>query len=165
MRIRLLTVWCFVGINLYVYVTPISAASGPDKISEVYSATIKGDFEEYKELLKLAISNRGIKISNTSFISDMLQRTREAVGDNSNIFVNAEAIEFCSATLSRQMMKADANNILYCPYIIYIYELATKPGIIHLAFRKIPETGARQSRKALEQVNLLLKGIIDETLE
>ncbi|MGD8558663.1 MAG: DUF302 domain-containing protein [Gammaproteobacteria bacterium] len=141
------------------------AQTNAEHEKEIYSVTVQGDFNEYKELLKLAISGRGIKISNTSFISHMLQRTKEAVGADRDIFVNAEAIEFCSATLSREMMAADPHNILYCPYIIYIYEVAGKPGVIHLAYRKLPIKGSPDSRRALKKVNKLLKEIIAETVE
>jgi hypothetical protein len=151
---------CFLLMVLPALAGPVS-----EKSVQIYTVTAEGDYDEYKELLKLAISNRGVKISNTSHISDMLQRTREAVGATGNIFTHAEAIEFCSATLSRQMMAADAHNVLYCPYIIYIYELAGEEGKIYLAFRKLPLTGSQKSRQAIERVNKMLTDIILETLE
>lgn len=156
------------GVLAIVLVNPFSfclAAPVRQANEDVYGVTVAGAFDEYRELLALAISNRGIKISNISHISDMLQRTKSAVGSTVDIYTHAEAVEFCSATLSRQMMEADVHNIAYCPYIIYIYELADKPGQIHLTFRQLPVLGSRQSREVLTKINGILKAIISEVVD
>lgn len=162
----------FPVLAVLVLVVPLSlsiAAPISQQTEDVYRVTVSGQFDEYRELLELAISNRGIKISSISHISDMLQRTKSAVastGDSTaDIYTHAEAIEFCSARLSRQMMTANAHNITYCPYIIYIYELATRPGKIHLAFRQLPVQGSRESREVLTKINALLKAILAEVVD
>ena len=127
--------------------------------------SVSGNFDEIKELLKISIADRGIKISNTSYISNMLQRTREVVGAEKDVFVSAEAIEFCSATLSRSMMEALPHSIIFCPYIIYIYVLAEQPDVVNLAFRKLPVMGSVELKTALKEVNHLLDDIIKETID
>jgi len=126
---------------------------------------VEDSFDQIKELLKIAISERGIKISNTSYISNMLQRTRKDVGASKDIFVSAEAIEFCSATLSRAMMEAMPHSIIFCPYIIYIYVLADNPAVVNVGFRKLPLMGSAELKAAISDINQLLNSIIKEAIE
>jgi uncharacterized protein (DUF302 family) len=123
-----------------------------------------GDFNEVLEFLKLAITDRGIKINNISHIGEMLARTAKDVGATKKIFINAQAIEFCSASLSRKMMEADATNIVFCPYIIFIYELPTQPETIHIAFRRLAG-GPQKSGPVLEEVENLLEDIINDAIQ
>lgn len=126
---------------------------------------VEGEFEETKEFLLLAISEHGIKISNTSYISKMLDRTAKEVGSNKKVFIHAEAIEFCSATLSRQMMEKNPHNITFCPYIIYIYELAQQPGIIFLGYRRPFFNASHNQDPSLTKVDEFLKNIITSVTE
>lgn len=126
---------------------------------------VKGEFSEIKDFLILAITERGIKISSTSYISKMLKRTREDVGGGKNIYKNAEAIGFCSATLSRQMMESDPHHIVFCPYTIVIYELNEQPGTIYLSFRRPFYTDTSTTDKSLQKIDELLSGIITEIVE
>ncbi len=125
---------------------------------------VKGDFAETFEFLQAAIGDQGIKINNISYIGKMLQRTAEAVGTGKEVYANANALEFCSAVISREMMEADPNNIVLCPYIIYIYELAAAPGELYVAYRKPEITGNEATRKALAKVTALLESIIGSVL-
>ncbi|WP_455205659.1 DUF302 domain-containing protein [Kaarinaea lacus] len=126
---------------------------------------VEGEFAEIKEFLLLAISEHGIKISNTSYISKMLDRTAKEVGSDKKVFIHAEAIEFCSATLSRQMMENNPHNIAFCPYIIYIYELAQQPGIIYLGYRRPFFNASHNQDSSLAKVDEFLKNIISSVTE
>jgi uncharacterized protein (DUF302 family) len=106
-----------------------------------------------------------MKINNTSYISKMLQRTGEDVGDARHIYKNAQAIEFCSATLSREMMQADPHNIVFCPYTILIYELANDPGTTYLSYRRPFYQDAGENPASLSKVDELLSRIIEEVVE
>lgn len=134
-------------------------------LEEIKRFQTSGDFNDVKEFLLQAIAGRGIKISSTSYISKMLQRTKEAVGGREDIFKNAEAIGFCSATLSRQMMESDPHHIVFCPYTIVIYELAKQPGIIYLAFRRPVYSNPAANDKSLEDIDKLMSDIITEVIE
>jgi hypothetical protein len=125
----------------------------------------KGEFIDVKEFLLQAIAGRGIKTSSTSYISKMLQRTREDVGGGREIFNNAEAVGFCSATLSRQMMESDPHHIVFCPYTIVIYELAQQPGIIHLSYRRPFYSDTTTNDKTLKAIDDLMAGIISEVVD
>jgi uncharacterized protein (DUF302 family) len=123
-----------------------------------------GDFNEVLEFLKLAITDRGIKINNISHIGEMLARTAKDVGATKKIYINAQAIEFCSASLSRKMMEADASNIVFCPYIIFIYELPEQPKTIQIAFRRLAG-GPQKSGPVLDEVENLLEDIIKDAIQ
>lgn len=113
----------------------------------------------------MTLTGRGFVINNVSHVGDMLERTGKDLGNSKQIFIKAEALEFCSATVSRKMMEADPDNIVFCPYIISIYVLPNKPNEVRVAFRKTQLVGSPASQKALMEVNALLSGIIKEALE
>lgn len=125
----------------------------------------QGEFADIKEFLLQSIAGRGIKISGTSYISKMLNRTREAVGGEKQIFKNAEAIGFCSATLSRQMMESNPHHIVFCPYTIVIYELDQQPGTIFIAYRRPFYRDTSLNDKTLNEIDNLMSSIIAETVE
>ena len=116
--------------------------------------TAKGTFADVKDDLVTAIEQRGLLINSTSHVGDMLQRIGRDLGKTKRIYGQAEVLEFCSATVSRDMMEADPHNLVYCPYTIAIYTLPQKPGVVYLAHRKYPRTAA------LKPVVDLLEGII-----
>lgn len=132
---------------------------------DVKRYTAFGDFNEIKAFLVSAIEERGIKISNTAYISKMLQRTGEDIGNYQPIYTQAEAIMFCSATLSREMMQANPHNIAFCPYTILIYELATDPGTTYLSYRRPLYQAGDENHASQSKVDELLSNIIEEVVE
>jgi uncharacterized protein (DUF302 family) len=127
--------------------------------------TAFGDFNDIKAFLVAAIEERGIKISSTSYISKMLQRTGEDLGDAQPIYKNAEAIEFCSAGLSREMMQANPHNIVFCPYSILIYELAGDTGTTYLSYRRPFYQAGGANHASQSKVDELLTHIIEDVVE
>ena len=127
--------------------------------------TKQGSFADVRESVEMAITGRGFVISSVSHVGDMLERTGKDVGSGKQVFLNAESLEFCSASLSRKMMEADPDNIVFCPYSISIYVLPEKPNEVRVAYRKTQMTGSSASRKALRAVNDLLTDIIKEALQ
>lgn len=127
--------------------------------------TKQGSFADVRESVEMAITGRGFVINNVSHVGDMLERTGKDLGGGKLVFLNAESLEFCSATVSRKMMEADPDNIVFCPYIISIYVLPGKPDEVRVAYRKTQMAGSRASRKALKSVNVLLSEIIKEAMQ
>jgi len=131
-------------------VTVWSAAANAD----VVSAKAKGSFSEVKDNLVLAIQSRGLKVDYTAYIGNMLERTGKDVGSTKKIYGDAEALQFCSAVVSRKMMESDAANIAYCPYVIGLYTLPDDPKTVYVVYRE-----------GLSEVDALLGGIVQEALK
>lgn len=126
---------------------------------------VKADFSEVMEDVEMAITEQGLVINNISHIGNMLERTRKAAGSSKRLFLEAKAVEFCSATVSRQMMEADPHNIVFCPYIIFVYVLPEQPDIVYLAYRRPIPVGSDESRNSLNAVELLLDEIIHAVVD
>ncbi len=125
----------------------------------------QGTFADVKEAVEMAITGRGLVINNVSHIGDMLARTGKDVGGEKQVYLAGEALEFCSATISRNMMAADADNIIFCPYIIAIYVVPEKPGEVRVAYRKTQLVGSKESQRSLDAVNKLLSEIVEEAVQ
>lgn len=118
-----------------------------------------GAFADVAQAAQDAIINRGYKIDYHGMIGEMLKRTAGDVGATKALYKDAEFFTFCSAVLSRQVMEADAGDIAYCPYVVFVYEKAETPGTVTVGFRHLPAGGER------DKVNALLTEIIDEAAE
>jgi len=126
---------------------------------------IKGVYEDIREDIEFAITGTGIKINTIAHTGDMLIRTGKDLGATKLIFKHAEAFEFCSATVSRASMEADPRNFMFCPYIIYVYQLGTDKGIVYVSYRRPSYGASKKSDKALKGIEKLLKEIISEAIE
>ena len=85
-------------------------------------------YENVKFELSDAIIRRGLVVDHTGQIGAMLERTGPDVGSTKPLYTHAEFFTFCSAKFSRAMMEAELGNIAFCPYVVFIYEAANKPG-------------------------------------
>ena len=130
--------------------------------AEIVSVATEGSFEDVAQSLSDAIVNRGFVVDYTAQIGGMLDRTAADVGASTKVYTDARAMQFCSATLSRHAMEADPQNIAFCPYVLFVYELAAKPGEVVVGFRKLDEQGSDASRQALAEINGVLDGIVKE---
>ncbi|MGC2166272.1 MAG: DUF302 domain-containing protein [Gallionella sp.] len=123
-----------------------------------------GSFDDVKEWVEMAITDRGMVVNNVSHVGDMLERTGKTLGANKRIFLQAEVLEFCSSVVSRSMMEPDPDNIVFCPYTISIYVVPEKPEEVRVAYRKPQIVGSSTSQKALLEVDALLSGIVRDAL-
>ena len=120
----------------------------------------KAKYEDVKEDVANAIGKRGLVVDYTGHIGAMLDRTAKDVGATKKIYARAEALQFCSATLSRKMMEADPTNITHCPYVIVVYSLAADPGTVYVAYRRPQIGGSPASQAALKEVGEMLRDIV-----
>ncbi|WIV50171.1 DUF302 domain-containing protein [Marivivens sp. LCG002] len=109
----------------------------------VYS--FDGSFEDATFGVETAIVGRGLVVDWVSHTGEMLARTAGAVGSDVLLFDNADIFQFCSASLSREMMEADPMNIAHCPYAIFVFE---REGEVVIGYRNQPE-GEMQKVQAL----------------
>ena len=127
--------------------------------------SVKGDFDDVRERVVMAIESRGLVLNYTAYISNMLERTGKDIGSERKVYGKAELLEFCSAALSRAMMEADPLNIVFCPYSIAVYTLPNEPAKVHVSYRRPPARGSNQSMKALREVDKLLDDIVRDALK
>lgn len=120
-------------------------------------------FEDVMENVKDAIIGKGLNISNVLHASDMLNRTGPDLGFSENVFSEAQTIEFCSASLSHQLVVIDPSNMVLCPFTISVYKLEKDKDTIHLSYRKL--TAGNNSSAVLEKVDTLIQEIIEEAIE
>ena len=125
----------------------------------------QGSYEDVKFEPNDAIIRRGLAIDYTGHINKMLERTGADVGSTKQVYANAEFFMFCSAKLSRDMIEADPANLGYCPYVIFLYETADKPGDIVIGYRRPLPRGDTASQKALAAIDALLDGIVKDAVK
>ncbi|MFN4264031.1 MAG: DUF302 domain-containing protein [Thioalkalivibrionaceae bacterium] len=123
----------------------------------IYS--IEGEWSLYRELVEDAITQQGMVINTVGHIASMLERTGAAVGGEP-IYRHGEALEFCSAVYSRRMMEADPHAIVFCPYVIAVYELQSEPGTVYIGYQKTPVVGDEATQSALNEVNALIERVV-----
>ena len=119
----------------------------------------KGSYDDVRFELNNAIIARGLNIQTTGNVAEMLDRTAADLGATKKIYKAAEYVSFCSAKISRQMMEADPANLVFCPFVIVIYETADKPGETIVAYRPPVPTGSGASKAAIAEADKLLEGI------
>ena len=140
--------------------TTICAAAMAADTGPVATYSKQGKFEEVRDDLKMAIENKGLVIDYQSHLNQMLERTGKDVGSAQKIYVDAQAFVFCSASLSRRMMEADAANAAMCPYSIVVFATVKEPGTVYVAYRHPwrPD-GSAASKAALKEVDGMLDAI------
>ena len=117
----------------------------------------EGAYEDVVLDVKLAVEGRGLVVDHVSHVGDMLNRTAGDLGAGTAIYEGAEVIQFCSAAASRAVMEADALNIAWCPYGIFVMQKAGSDTVL-VGFRRMPEG-------AMQRIEALLAGIVEEATE
>ena len=112
-------------------------------------------FEDVTFGLESAILDQGLVVDHISHVGEMLERTRADVGSDVMLFTQADVYSFCSASLSRKVMEADPMNIRFCPYDVFVAEIADKPGNVIVGYRTFPDG-------PMQEVQSLLDGIARE---
>jgi len=135
-------------------------AAAAASAQQVSLRSVKGEFDDVKERMVLAIENHGLVINYTAYVGNMLERTGKDIGHEQRIYGKAEVLEFCSAGVSRATMEADPRNIAYCPYTIAVYTLPHEAQKVYIAYRKPP-----QSTQPLREIGRLLDSIVREALK
>jgi uncharacterized protein (DUF302 family) len=126
----------------------------------IYQST--ESFEDVIDNIKMAIEERGMLVSGTLHVSEMLNRTGPDLGYK-KVFEKAESVEFCSASISHQMTQVAAENMAICPFTISVYLKADEPDQLYVAYRRQQLAG--DSAKVTEVIHELLDGIIQDSIE
>ncbi len=123
---------------------------------EIVTFDYDGSYQDAALSLTTAIEGQGLKVDAQGPVGEMLARTADVVGADELTYENAEIFQFCSATLSRKMMEINPNNIGYCPYQIFVYQLAGAQSAV-IGYRNFPDN-------EMHEVEDLIEGIIEEAL-
>ena len=150
--------------RLGVYLCALALFGGIAVAEDVRSYTTKTGFDEVQFELTNAIIGRGLTIDYAGNIGRMLERTGPDVGSVKPLYSRAEFVMFCSAKLSRAMMEADLGNIGFCPYVIFIYEAAARPGETVVGYRR-PISGGGTASPVLAEIDSLLDGIAKDAVK
>jgi uncharacterized protein (DUF302 family) len=144
------------------FITLPTMAKGPaDSAGTVKVFKSEEPFEDVVENIKMAIVERGLLVSGTLHVSDMLNRTAPDLG-YSEVFAKAESVEFCSAVISHEMARAAPENIAICPFTIAVYVRHTDPQQVYVAYRSPQLNG--NGEQATAQIITLLEGIIEDSI-
>jgi uncharacterized protein (DUF302 family) len=130
------------------------AGAAPAESPGVVLYEAEGGFGDVSFLLESAILDRGLVVDHVSHVGEMLARTGEDVGSDVALYEEADVYLFCSAVLSRKVMEADADNIAYCPYGVFVRQLAGAETV-EVGYRAFPEG-------PMQEVQDLLDGIARE---
>ena len=128
---------------LALILAPLSAAA-----EETIRYRSDQSYDDVVFNLENAILDRGLVVDTVHEVGDMLSRTREDVGSDVVIFEEAAVFSFCSAQLSRKAMEADPMNIAFCPYGIFVAQVAGDESHTVVGYRSLPD-GAMQEVQAL----------------
>ena len=140
-------------------------ASGPAVAQEIRTYTRKAAYDDVKFELSNAITERGLAVDLHGEVGQMLDRTGADVGSTRKIYAHSEFFAFCSAKLSRAAMEADPQNIGLCPYVVFMYELAGKPGEVVVGYRRPAPAGSDASKKAIGDIDALLDSIAKDAVK
>ena len=146
------------AVLLTTLVLPVAAAAQSAASGESYTKTVEGSFEDVTFAVEQAIINDGLVIDLKSHVGDMLSRTREDVGGETELFTGADIYSFCSALVSRQVMEAEITNLQYCPYNIFVYQTPDAEGQVVVGHRIYPGD-------TMAPVNEMLTRLVDTATE
>ena len=158
-RLRYLTAGTWLAL-LLLLASPACAEENPPE--DIVRYSVDSDFAAAKDALEMAIVNQGLVISSESHIDEMLKRTAADLGIDRSVYEHAVAFEFCSANYSRRMMQADPHNVVFCPFVISVYQPAGQSRV-YIAYRRPqrPDAGT-EVKEALDAVGDLLDSIARE---
>jgi hypothetical protein len=129
--------------------------------------TRAGEFEHVRDDVKDAIIGKGFVIDYVGHLNAMLERTAEATGSITPLgakspYKNAQYMQFCPAKLTHEAVSATPFAIANCPIAIFVYEVATDPGKIHVGYRLPVNTPSRLMQQVNEKLIALLDSIAKE---
>ena len=125
---------------------------------DITSWVVNDSFDNVTFSVESAIIDKGLTIDSTSYVGEMLERTRVVVGSDITLYSEAVVYSFCSASVSRGVMEADIMNIAFCPYGIFVFTTPENPDQTTVGHRFMP--GA-----SMAPVNEMLDAIILEAIE
>lgn len=132
--------------------TTILLLAAPLAAQNITSVTVPETVEDMEFAVESAILDMGLAIDFVSYTGDMLSRTMADVGSDVEIFSGATLYNFCSATVSRQVLEADPANVAYCPYTIFVYSLPESPNETIIGHQTYPGESMQPANDLLDEI-------------
>ncbi len=140
----------------------LSAAEVADEGASPIRVFTSGErYEDVVENIRMAIVERGLLVSGSLHISDMLNRTGPDLGF-AQVFSKAESVEFCSALMSHKMAQAAAENVVTCPFTISVYIKMDEPDQVYVAYRRPQLNG--ESDEATQAIIHMMESIVQDSI-
>ncbi|WP_407493626.1 DUF302 domain-containing protein [Pseudooceanicola sp. MF1-13] len=139
-------------MKTYIAAAAIIVCASIAQADDMVSYTTDQSFDDVTFGLENAIIDAGLVVDHVSHTGDMLERTRADVGSDVVIFEQADIYSFCSAQVSREVMEADWQNVMFCPYTIFVAVRPDAPDETVIGFRSYPDG-------AMKKVEAMLDGI------
>jgi uncharacterized protein (DUF302 family) len=124
------------------------------------SSVANNSYEDVRDNLIDAIEEKALNISKIYHASDMLNRTKDSISNAKEIYNQAEIIEFCSASISHQLVLANHLNISACPFKIALYTLSGNSKQTHLVYTELKPLD-QQSEAPTIKANKLIQSLIE----
>jgi hypothetical protein len=130
----------------------LCVATGASAGDAPASFRVEEPIEDVLFAIENEIIGRGLKIDHVSHVGDMLARTGADLGAKDRVFFRAEVFQFCSATLSREVMEINPANIAYCPYTIFAYTTPDEMDVTHVGRDSFPDGEMRKVETFLDDI-------------
>ena len=138
-------------------ITP--ALADPANSDQMVHYITDQSFDDVVFGLENAILDQGLVIDSVSHTGAMLERTRQDVGSDVTIFTQADVFSFCSAKLSREVMEADWQNLMFCPYNIFVATRPDTPDETIIGFRAFPQGEMQKIQTLLDTITRTAIGL------
>lgn len=145
-----------------VFVLLIIIVMYSSSVRAMPAASVQQNFETVSFDIENAIVNRGFVIDFKGDIAKMLVNTADVTSDSSNVYRQATFWQFCSSEITRRLTELAPENLKHCPFVIYAYETQQNPGLVHLGYRRVGESGSTD--EIYQEINRLLEAIVAEAL-
>ncbi|MBL4808124.1 MAG: DUF302 domain-containing protein [Rhodobacteraceae bacterium] len=126
---------------------PLSLAA-----QNMFAITVDETHDDMTFAVESAILDMGLTIDFTSHTGEMLERTRMDVGSDVVLFDDATIFNFCSASVSRQVIEANLNNIVFCPYAVFVYTLPGNPDQTIVGHQVYPGASMTPANELLDEI-------------
>ncbi|MHA6327143.1 DUF302 domain-containing protein [Roseivivax sp. CAU 1753] len=130
----------------------LAVLGGVAQAQQVISYETEKTFDDVVFGLENAILGQGLMVDSVHSVGTMLERTGGDLGADAPIYRNAQVFSFCSALVSRKMMKADPLNLAFCPYDIFVMVTTDTPDRTTIGFRAFPEGPMQEVEDLLDHI-------------
>lgn len=135
----------------------VAGLAVPAFAQEYKTVVVDDTIDNVTFAVESAIIDKGLVIDSVSHVGEMLARTGVDMGSDVVLFEEANVYNFCSASVSREVMEADLMNIAFCPYGIFVFSTPDTPDQTTVGHRIMPG-------ESMTPVNTLLDAIIADAV-